>query len=293
MITYTNDTDTLKLVFPLGWDPADLTGVTLAIADKKGNPLQAATAAALYAATGLDGAASRFASSFTLDDAAAALVPGDFIRIAGVNGYEDHVVKGYDPATYTVQVELVLGRDFEDGAAVYRLSAISTVDFSDTDVYPPGIQLVLTWTPTGSGAPFTERAEIDDRVQLDIAEFKADFLALYPRAYKALSEPQDRFERILRMAQDELRLVLESRGLDSTRLVDQRLLSPPLMATLARYWLVNGDEQMEDERKVIESHYSAQIEQLCRLPVWIDSDIDGVEDADEVSTHPLIFERVW
>lgn len=293
MQTYTNDTTTIKKEFPRGWDPSTLTKVELTIADKDANVLQVATAAALYTATSLDGDADQFASSFVLDSAAGDLYPGDVIRISGVNGYEDHIVKGYDSATYTVLIELVLQRDFEDGADVYRLSSISTVDFSDTDDYPPGTQLVFTWTPTGTGAPYTEEAEIDDRVQLDAAEFTADFRALYPRAWKALSEPQDRFDRILRMAQDELRLVLMSRGLDVTRLVDQRLLSPPLMSMVARFWLVNGDEQMEDERKVIESKYSAQIEQLCRLPVWVDSDIDGIEDTDETTSYPVQYERVW
>jgi hypothetical protein len=294
MQTFTNSTTTIPLVFPRGWDPATLTAVTLQIADKDANELQAATATALYTAAALaTGGADQFASSFTLAAGAGALIPGDFIRLSGVSGYEDHVVKGYDATTRTVVIELVLGRDFEAGAKVYRLSTIATVDFSDTDDYPPGIQLVLTWTPTGSGDVFTERAEIDDRVQLDVAELSADFAALYPRAWQALKEPQDRFDRILRMAQDELRLVLSSRGLDPTRLVDQRLLSPPLMATLARFWLINGDEKMEDERKILESNYSAQIERLCNLPVWVDSDIDGVEDTDETTSHPQQYERVW
>jgi hypothetical protein len=294
MQTFTNSTTSIPLVFPQGWDPSTLTGVTLQIARKTdAEELQAATATALYTATALDDDADQFASSFELADGAGALVSGDIIRLSGVSGYEDHIVKGYDATSRTVEIELVLGRDFEEGAAVYRLSTIATVDFSDTDDYPPGTQLVLTWTPTGSGDVFTERAEIDDRVQLDVAEFSADFAALYPRAWKALHEPQDRFDRILRMAQDELRIVLSSRGLDPTRLVDQRLLSPPLMATLARYWLINGDEQMEDERKIIESNYSAQIERLCNLPVWVDSDIDGVEDTDETTSHPQQYERVW
>jgi len=293
MQTFTNATTTIPLLFPRGWDPSALSAVTLTITDTDNNTLQAATAAALYTATALDDDADQFASSFVLESGAGALVPGDLIRLAGVNGYEDHVVKGYDATTRAVTIELVLGRDFEDGAAVYRLSAIATVDFSDTDDYPPGIQMVFRWTPTGSGDVFTEEAEIDDRVQLDVASFTADFRALYPRAYKALSEPQDRFDRILKMAQDELRLVLVSRGLDPTRLVDQRLLSPPLMSMVARYWLLNGDEQLADERKVIESAYSAQIEQLCKLPVWVDSNIDGIEGTDETTSHPLIFERVW
>lgn len=293
MITYTAKTTTIKKQFPRGWDPSTLTGVTLQIKDVDGVELQVAAAAALYTATSIDGDASRFAYSFTLDAGAGALVPGDIIRIVGVNGQEDHIVKGWDDTNKVVDLETYINRDFEDGAAVYRLSAVATVDFSNATTYPAGTQLVLVWTPTGSGSSFTERAEIETRLQVDVAAFTADFRALYPRAYDALSVPADRLDTIIRLALDELRLILLSRGLDMARVVDQRLISPPLMALVARYWTINGDENLEDERKVIDAAYSAAVEQLCTLPIWEDSDGDEILDEGEIQDHPVYFERVW
>lgn len=293
MITYTAKTTTIKKQFPRGWDPSALTGVTLQIKDVDGVELQPAAAAALYTATSIDGDASRFAYSLTLDSAAGALAPGDIIRIVGVNGQEDHIVKGWDDTNKVVDLEAYINRDFEDNAVVYRLSAVATVDFSNTTTYPAGTQLVLVWTPTGSGSSFTERAEIETRLQVDVAAFTADFRALYPRAYDALSVPADRLDTIIRLALDELRLTLLSRGLDMARVVDQRLISPPLMALVARYWTINGDENLEDERKVIDAAYSAAVEQLCTLPIWEDFDGDEILDEGELQDHPVYFERVW
>jgi len=290
MITYTPDTTTIVLSHPRHWDPALLTDVTLTVADRDGNELQAATSAALYTATTLDADRDRFASSITLSAGAGALVVGDIIRIQGVNGYEDHTVKGYDAATRTVLLELILGRDFEDGADVYRLSSVATVDFS---TYSPGTQLLLTWTPTGTGNIFTELAEIEESSQINVAAFTRDFKALYPRAYDALSVPADRLDTIIRLCQDELRTTFAAQGLNISRLKDQRLLVPPLMALVARYWTLNGDEALRDEREIINAAYSAAVQNLRDSPVWVDLDNDGIEEDGETLSHSVIFERVW
>lgn len=293
MITYPNDTTRIVCQYPLTWGPSALTDVTLTVATTAGIELQAATSAALYTQTTLDAAASRFARSITLDAAAGALAIGDIIRITGVNGYEDHTVKGYDAASKAVDIELILNRDFEAGATVDRLSAVATVDFSDTDDYAPGTQIVLTWAPTGTGAPFTVVAEIEADDQINTADFLRDFRALYPRAYDALKTPADRLGIMIRMAQDELRLTLSGRGLDIARVKDQRLLNPPLMALVARYWALNGDQNLDDERKILGVMYSEAVENLCGLPIWVDNDGDGVEDDGETQDHPVFFERVW
>lgn len=291
--TFTSLTTSIEMFFPRTWDPASLTAVSLQIKDVAGTELQAATPAALYTATSLDGDVSRFATEVTLDAGAGALKPGDLIRIVGINGYEDHTVKGWDGTNKVAQLEFHVDRAFEDNAVVYRLSAVSTVDFSNTTTYPAGTQLVLVWTPTGSGSSFTELAEIETRLQVDVASFTADFKALYPRAYDALSVPADRLDSIIRLALDELRLTLLSRSLDMSRIVDQRLISPPLMALVARYWTINGDDDLEDERRVIDAAYSAAVEQLCNLPIWEDHDGDKILDDGEVLDHSAQFERVW
>lgn len=293
MITLTNSTTAIPLQYPRTWDLAALTGVTLQIANTSAVELLAATAADLYTQTTLDAAADRFDRSITLDAGAEDLEIGDILRITGVAGYEDHVVRGWDTTNKVATLDLVLNRDFEDGATVDRLSAVCSVDLSDTDVFAPGTQLVLTWTPAGTGAPMTLLAEVEADDQINVADFTKDFKALYPRAYDALKEPADRLDVVLRLAQDELRLVLSARGLDIVRVKDQRLLNPLLMALVARYWTLNGDKEMSDERTVIDAAYSTAVEGLCKLPIWVDSDGDGIEDDGETQTYPVYFERVW
>ena len=293
MITYTNDTTSIELQYPRSWDPFALTGATLQVADTDGTEIMAATAASRYTQTELADDAARYTRTLELDAAAADLQIGDLIHIEGVNGYEIHTVRGYDPTNKIATTELPINRAFETGATVDRLSVICTVDFSDTDVFAPGTQIVLTWTPAGTGAPFTLLAEIEADDQINLAEFTKDFQALWPRAYSALKDPADRFDIVIRLAQDELRMTLASRGLDIARVKDQRLLNPPLMTLVARYWALNGDERLEDERKLINSMLSASIEALCKLPIWVDHDGDGILDDGEEQSHPVIFERAW
>ena len=153
--------------------------------------------------------------------------------------------------------------------------------------------MVLTWTPTGTGAPVTELVEIEATDQLNLSEFTISLKALYPRAYEALSDPADRLDTVIRLAQDEMRVTLAARGLDLARLKDQRLLIPPLVSLVALKWALGGDEKTADEQEVISRAYSAALESLCKLPVWVDMDGDGTQDDEEVSNYPIEFERVW
>jgi len=293
MITLTNNTTSIPLAYPAGWAPADLTAVTLQIADTSAAELQAATAAALYAQTTLLTAAAQFANTLYLAADAEDLAVGDRIRVEGVNGYEEHTVKGYASTGKIATLERVIDRAFEAGATVDRLSAVATVDLSDTDTYPPGIQVVLTWAPAGTGSPLTERAEVEATAQIDVAAIKRDLEALFPRAYDALKDPADRLDTILRMAQDDLRLELASRGMDIARVKDQRLLSPPLLVFVARAWTLNGDDDLIEERKVLNKEYDSAISRLCNLPIWVDADGDGIDDDNETRNFPQFFERNW
>jgi hypothetical protein len=215
------------------------------------------------------------------------------VRIKGVLGYEDHTVKGYDAVNNIVTFEEHLDRDFEIGAIVNRLSAISTVDFSDTDTYPPGIQIVLTWIPAGTGASFSDLGEIEADDQIDLASFIVDLKAVYPRAYDALTKPSDRIDTVIRIAQDHMRLSLASRGLDIARVKDQRLLTSPLVDLVAYLWARGGDVASADERDAIGKAYSASLSELCSLPLWVNNNGDGIRQDTEIQDYPVYFERVW
>lgn len=293
MRTLTNQTTAISLGYPRTWEPADLTEVAFRIDDTDNNELLDDDTASLYTEAALDVAANRYAREITLEAGSEDLEIGDLIRITGVLGYEDHTVKGYDSDNLVAELEEHVDRDFEAGATVHRLSAVATVDLSDTDTFPPGIQMVITWTPTGTGAPLTELYEIESGLQIDVASFTEEFKALYHRAYKALKDPADRLDTIIRLAQNELRMTLASRLLDIARIKDQRLIAPPLMALVAEMWARDGDKETSDEHQKYTRAYSAALESLCLNPIWVDLDDDGTQDDGEVGSHPVSFERNW
>ena len=293
MQTFSHQTTVIPLSFPLSWDPSDLSSVTLQIADVDGNELQAATGVSLYTATTLAEDVHVYEDSITLADDAEGLSIGDHIRITGIYGYEDHVVKGFDTETKLVTLERATEIDFEEGAFVYRLSAIATVDFSNTDTYPSGIQLVLTWTPTGTGSPITEQAEVEGFAQVDVAGLAADLQVMFPRAYEALKSPADRLDRMVRICTEEIRDALAIRGCDIARIKDQRRLTPLISAAVAYHWSLNGDVALQDERETLGQYYSATLENFAKLPLWVDLDGDGKQEEGETQDYPLFFERNW
>ena len=290
-----NSAETICLEFPLEWDLSALTGLTLTINDQDANELMAADPVSLYTATALDVESRRYSREITLESGSEDLEMGDHVRIIGVLGYEDHVVKGYDSDDLTAELEDYVDRDFEVGAIVYRLSAVATVDLSDTDMFAAGTELLLIWTPTGTGGPFTQEASISSYRQIDIAGLGRELRDIYPRVYDGLIKPRDRLESIAARARNTIRsrlLIMDSQ-FEINDIRDQSLLLPAIAAQCAVLWSLNGDKEMEDERKVYRSQISSEIDILSKLDIWVDPDADLVDDPLEKRAHPHIFHKGW
>jgi hypothetical protein len=290
-LNYNNAAETIRLAYPQGWDPADITGLTLTINDRSGNELAEAAPATLWTSTTLDGAVSAYTTSLTLDAGADDLEPDDLIMLAGAGGKEIQTVRGYDSATKIVTLDSILRNGYSDGDAVYGMFAIIEVDLSDIDVFPVGRELVLIWTPTGTGAPFTKTGAISKYRQIDSAGFEGLFRDLYPRAHLGLTQPRNRLPSVLRIAKQEIktRLLAKDPMFDITKIRDQNLLEPSLMASCAVIWARDGDQVLEDERKEYKDVLLTAIETLAALPIWIDPDEDNIQDTGEISAHPPIF----
>jgi hypothetical protein len=290
-LNYNNAAETIRLAYPHSWDPADITGLTLTINDRSGNELASAAPATLWTSTTLDGAVSAYATSLTLDAGADDLEPDDLIMLVGAGGKEIQTVRGYDSATKIVTLDSVLRNGYSDGDAVYGMFATIEVDLSDTDVFPAGKELVLIWTPIGTGAPFTETGAISKYRQIDSAGFEGLFRDLYPRAHLGLTQPRNRLSSVLRIAKQEIktRLLAKDPTFDITKIRDQDLLKPSLMASCAVIWARDGDHVLEDERKEYKDVLLTAIETLAALPIWIDPDEDNIQDTGEISAHPPIF----
>ena len=294
MITLTQKQNAAVIEFPSTWDPTTITDVKLHILDPSdGTVIENDIESSLYTATALVSTAARYTRNLVLAPTSEALSIGDPIRILGTAGAEDHRVAGYDATTKAVILTKPTDRGFEIGASVYRLSASAVIDLADTVTYPAGKRLILKWVPEGSGAPYTEVAEVEEFDQTHLSGLRGALEAFYPRTYDALTVPEDRIPRFERAAIEELRLELHTRGLDIARVRDQAILLPTLSALIAYRQVIPGDYRTEDERRELGKNYALTLARLCKHPVWEDSDGDLTEDVDETSARRLVLRRSW
>jgi len=277
---------------PAEWDPTLLSALSVAVNDRDGAVLMSADAATLYTATTLDGAVSRYSDEITLASGAGALKIGDALLLVGAEGELRAIVKGWDNATKTAQLEAFTELEFADGDAVYGTFADYSLDVSDTDVYTAGIVIELIWTPTATGRIISQQVQVSNSV-LDIAGLELQFQDAYERAYDAFKSPRDKFDRMVKQAERQLSNELEADGLDIQRIVNQDDITPMVMAAMARAWVMNGDKDSEDERMHIGAEYDRQIGILKKMVISTDDNQDGVEDDDEVGAHPHIFQPGW
>ena len=291
-ILYNNANQVLRLEFPTEWDPSVMTGVTLTVEDRDSTELTAAASLTLLTDTTLAEDADRFASTIELDSGTDAVYPGDKLLIDGASGTEVVTVKGFDSTTKIVTLESILDFEHDSGDNVYGLFGTIVLDTSTVATYTAGLLLTLIWTPDSNQTVITEEAQIAT-AQMDIAGLEKSFSLVYPRAYKAFTEEVNRFADMAHEAETLVRTELMARNMDYNRIVDQDIVRPVLMAKMAWLWVLQGDEQQEDERAVIGAEYEKNFDLLCAQPVWTDDDQDLVEDDNETITHNHIFYSGW
>lgn len=291
-IPYSSSSVPIHFEFPAEWDTSLVTAVSLTITDRDGDTLMAADSATMYTATSLDGAVDRFADSIILDSGAGALVVGDMLRLYGSGGSETVRVKGYNGTTYTATLEDVLDNEYADNDVVRAVFCNYTLDVSTVATFTAGLIMNFTWTPTGSGQPVTEQAQIA-KSALDISGLERRFSRVYPRAYESFTDPVDRFADMAMEAELQIEQELLSRGLDIQRIANPDSISTVIMARMAYMWTLNGDKEMEDERRVLGGEYEKQVGWLMNSPVWEDKDQDGIEDDGETTDHVPVFGKGW
>ena len=290
-----NSAEIIEFRFPLEWDPAALSGLTLTINDQSGNKLADAAAATLYTEAALDSDSRRYSREIVLEDNSDELAVGDPIRLSGILGHEDHTVKGWDSDNLTAELEKYVDRDFAAGSTVNRLSATIEVDLSDTDTFPAGTELLLIWTPTGTGGQCTREAVISAYQQMDLAGLRDEMQDIYPRAYDALTAPRDRLARVASRARGDIRsrLLIMDPAFEINSIRDQDVLVPAIAAQCAVLWTLNGDDDLEMERETYKGQVEAEIDVLSKLNIWVDEDDDLIEDPLENREHNMIFHKGW
>jgi hypothetical protein len=282
----------LKLEYPAEWDPKLVTGVTLTVLDRDGDELMAADSATVYTQTTLNADVDAFASSIVLDSGADDLEIGESLLIEGILGDEFARVKGYDTATQTAELESILENEHDSGENVWGRFCDYSLDVSTTTTYTAGILLTLLWTPTGSGGPITQQVQVA-KSALDLSGLELTFSRIYPRAYKALTSTVGRFNDVSDEAERQVTFELMAEGFDIQRLIDTDSMMGPIMAKMAWLWVLNGDDNTEDERRVISGEYDTQMSMLKAAHLWVDHDQDRIEDDGEASSRERYYERTW
>ena len=291
-IRYNHASNILRFEYPVEWKGEDVSAITLTITDMDGTELLAAQSLTLYTATELDGAVAQYLGEITLDSGAGELSQGDPLLLAGAAGAERHFVAGYDATGYVVTLEDTLKSAHEDADAVYGLWGNYTLDTTTVATWTAGLVFTLKWTPTGSGQPTTELAQIAKTV-VDIEGLAKRWSTVFSRAYDYYTKKDDRLEVILQEAEMYVIKELESAQLDVNRIVDQDVISMAIMCKVAHFWTLQGDEKLKDEREAMSAEYTKEIKIVKGLPIWVDQNQDLIEDDGEVEKHTHKFKRRW
>lgn len=291
-LKYNASDNVLNIEIPEEWNIEDLTALNITIKDVDGVELLASTAVTMYPDITLNGAVSRYAGTITLAAGATDLSKGDGLLLAGVGSHEVVRVKGYDSVNKIVTLEQVVNNEYDDATPVYGLFGSYTLDTTTTATFVLGMQCTVIWTPSGTGHETRELYQISKSVT-DILALRKRFERLYPRAYSAYTQPNDKFEDMLFEAEEYIKANLESVALDYERVVDQSITSQVVLALMAYMWTWNGDIEIEDERKFLKSEYSKKYNILISLPIWQDNDQDDTVDEGETTSHEHFFERNW
>lgn len=290
-LNYGSDAAKVRIEFPAQWSPVDISALTLAVNDKDGNELAAAAAATIRDVSTLDADAAAFSKQFVLSDGDPDLVQGDTVLLVGAAGSEKLRVKGYNSTTFTAETTTVLTNGYEAGNSVYGCFAEIELDISDTSVFLSGMEVILIWTPTGTGGPFTQLATVSKFRQMEVSGIETYLEDIYSRAHLGLTQPKSRIKSVLadatRMVRNELQLVDFRFQIELVR--DQDLLIPPIAAAMAYIWARGGDDALEGEEKRYRSALTTEINTLCKSNVWVDQNEDTVEDTGETVTHEQIF----
>lgn len=293
-IVYGSSAAPLRIEYPPDWDPTAISGLTVTVMDRSGNELLSAQAATRYTATSVDGAVDRYSDNFTLDSGAGALSIGDPILLVGDAGKETKYIKGWDNSNKIVEIEGYTDLEYADNDSVYGCFATYALDISNTTTYTAGIIITVLWTPAGTGEPFTQQVQVS-KTALAIEGLEKLFRGRWERAYNAFTQPDNRFEEMAEMAQEELinDLMAENPGIDIHRLIDQDTAKWAVMAQMAWIWALSGDENKEDEREIIGAELEKQKKNLTARFLWLDNNQDFIEDDDETTSYQWTPTRGW
>lgn len=282
-IAYNNSAFTIRLEYPIGWNPVTISGVTLAVHNDEGGELEAASACSLLQTAGMAASVAVGDTTFGVDIGVVTYNPGDRLLIpAGNSGPAEEVeVQSYNATDGIVTLKRAF-RYAHSSQTVYGLFCTYDLDTSTVATWTKGLQVVLTWTPAGSDdIPFKERGEIVSFL-LGFPDFTQRFAVLYPSEYRI---KEDTIQEIFEEAKIAVQMDLSSRDLNLDRLVDTAFILPAIMAKARWIITMSGGDKWSYEREVAHDEYNRLIEIATNQPIWTDDNQDSVQDDVEIDDY--------
>jgi hypothetical protein len=278
-IKYNDSAQVLRLEMPSHWRAESITSCTIVINDTDGGALLASTAATVYTATTLNGAAAIGATTITLAATAGNLTAGDRIRLAGP--YEDCEIAAYNSTSKVATLKRALTSAHATGVAVHGLWATYSLSTATVATWTKGLECVLTWSPNSDDVPLTETAIVEG-YEFGAEAYRERFAALYPAEYEVA---EYRLAHVYEEARQRLTHRLRGKNLDMDRVVNGELVMPVLLDFMRYLIVCSGGNAYASEREIAWSMFLASEEVLTSQPIWTDDDQDLAQGEEEVTVH--------
>ncbi len=287
-ITYGAASTVLRREIPTGYG-ASATQV-VEITDTAGNALLASTGATVYAGDTLASAMTRGAKTATVTTGTA-LVKGDHVRISGDGFTQDFETESYVTATKVVTFKERSLYAFPASSPVAGRYATYDLDASTTTTFTHLLKFTVRWTWNATDPELIDYGQIV-KTEWHARDLEETFSKEYQRFYDMIG--QDRFESFAESSRASLDLLFRGWGKDIDTLVDMYSgFDTVLCLQIAQQIAGRGDDTWAGEFERITTLLNMELEKVKQLPMWTDSDEDGIKEDDEVSPPAPWPQRRW
>jgi hypothetical protein len=302
-----NNTTTIRREFPE--ELGDIKSATVAVYDRGGTALLAATAATvpnIGAATSytfkaiLTSATKIGENTCTLDATPDTIYAGDVYRIGGTSSTEDTLtVEAYNSSTRVVTFSDYFRHAHAAGEYVKPRFCTYSLVTTTVATWTANLECTFVWTfysggdgATGPYMPYTDIGTVYKRIAGE-GGMESAFRLRFRQFAEMVEGPE--FIPLSKDADDELADLFASKGMDTTKVVDSHAFYELRLAQMAYDLAVGGGTDWDSERAAITARRLELINLVSSLPVWVDSDQDLSEEDEEVQTYerPMPRRRIF
>jgi hypothetical protein len=259
------------------------------VADDATGDWEAQFACAPKAISTLGSAATAGADTLTLGSTVTtAPTSGDLIQVRANTGgpAETFRVVSYATSTKVVTVSEYVRYAHASGATVYGRWLTDAIDFSDTDAFAAGDELVFRWTGLDAdGVDYQTTGEIM-RASIGGTDLRDRFRVTHAHYWQAVSEDWTVHQDA---ALQELRMMFAANKREIDTLVDVAEFEGLWCAQIAFSAAWTRGDVDESERASTRQRRDELFDLVNSLPLWMDSEQDGIETDEETDAQ----DRPW